>query len=107
MKTISSVGLSQLSSRHFGYRGQTVFSVGIGNQNSWRELVGKRSCSSRSMPNDDNQQKYSEVRVVILLPNQPMELSHWSAMFDNSSPVLIKGMRIQRLFYLYCHRRFK
>jgi hypothetical protein len=93
MKTILSVSFSKACSRHSGHRGQTVFAVRTGNPKSLRQFAG-------SIPNGDNQANYNEVRAEALLPNQHMELSHWSAMFDNNSPVLIKGMRRQRLFNL-------
>lgn len=92
MKVISSVSFSQAYSKHLGNRRRTVLRFGTGNQNSFGQFVGKRSCASRSVPGGDDQQNYSEVRVETLLASQPKELSHWSAMFDNNSPVLINGM---------------
>jgi hypothetical protein len=85
MKIISSVGVYKACSPHSGHRGQAVFPMRAGNQNFFRQLVG-------SIPIGDNQAKYRKVRVETLLPNQPMELSHWSAMLENNSPVLIEGM---------------
>ena len=97
MKKITLVSFTQVRLQHLrciAHRGQSIFPVGTWNQNSIRQFVVNRNSASPNNLSYEILKKYPEVRIETIQPNQSVELSHWSAMFDNNTPVLIKGMSL-------------